>query len=159
MKRLLPLLALVPLAGCGTTSTIESRIRDHPAVFAAATPQQQQLVRQGYVDRGFPPELVLIALEKPTRATTDAATGEIRWYYHDVFGAGGSSVMGEARVTSIAPGSRSRNPTAVAPTAPGGRTSGYIDAAGLTPTGSLDHYILITFTDGVVSKIAFFRPP
>ena len=47
------------LAGC---STPETRIKDHPEVFAQLTQQEQTLIKSGQVGVGFGPEAVKLAL-------------------------------------------------------------------------------------------------
>jgi hypothetical protein len=68
------------LAGC---STPESRISNHPEVFAQLTSQEQALVKAGQVGLGFSTEAVKLALGQPDRITlrTDAK-GQLQiWHY------------------------------------------------------------------------------
>jgi len=68
------------LAGC---STPETRIKDHPEVFAQLTQQEQTLIKSGQVGVGFGPEAVKLALGDPDRITvrTDAK-GQLQvWHY------------------------------------------------------------------------------
>jgi hypothetical protein len=142
--------AVLLFAACGTTSTIESRLRDHPEVLAAATPQQVALAHRGFVDRGFSAELVLLVLEKPTRIATDATTGATLWYYHDIYGGLVSSVIGEVRPAEGGMGrarAEGRQPLQIDGSAP---TAG---------SGTLDNYILLTLVEGVVTRVQIVRRP
>ncbi len=63
--RILPVVALLlMLSACATP---ERRIRAQPEEFAALTPEQQALVREGRIDLGFPTSAVELALGKPHR--------------------------------------------------------------------------------------------
>lgn len=68
------------LAGCASP---ESRIKDDPSGFAAATEEQQALIRKGEIAIGFKPEFVKLALGEPDRITehTDANGVELTWHY------------------------------------------------------------------------------
>ncbi|HXQ80686.1 MAG TPA: hypothetical protein VN775_05205, partial [Opitutaceae bacterium] len=68
------------LAGC---STPETRINDHPEVFAQLTPQEQALVKAGQVGLGFSAEAVKLALGQPDRVTirTDERGQLEVWHY------------------------------------------------------------------------------
>ena len=66
------------LAGCQTTST---RIEERATAFAALDPSAQQKIRRGAVEPGYTPDMVYMALGKPTR-TTSTATGDVVWSYH-----------------------------------------------------------------------------
>ena len=79
-RRQLALLAL-PLAlllGCQTTS---KRIDEHATAFAALDPSAQQKIRRGVIEPGFTPDMVYMALGKPTGMTT-TADGALIWSYH-----------------------------------------------------------------------------
>lgn len=83
MKRLTLALAFIAgifLAGCATPQT---RIQQNPAAFDRATPEQQELIKQGKVDIGFTEELVELALGVPdrTRERIDAKGKELIWSY------------------------------------------------------------------------------
>lgn len=62
----------VALAGCSTTG---SRIRAHQAVFDSYPESVQQNLREGIIEVGYTPEMVLIALGEPDRKA-DVVTGE-----------------------------------------------------------------------------------
>ena len=140
--------ALALLAACGTTSTIERRLHDHPEVVATSTPQQVALAHRGFVDRGFSAELVLLVLEKPTRIATDADSGATLWYYHDIYGSLVSSMVGTARP---APGGVNRARVE-------GRQPMQIDGSAPTVgSGNLYNYVLLTLVEGVVTRVQIIR--
>lgn len=72
--------AALALAACATPA---SRIRNHPDIYAQATPAQRALIGQGRIALGFRPEFVRLALGKPDRITqrTDTSGTEIIWHY------------------------------------------------------------------------------
>ncbi len=72
--------AALLMAGC---STPESRIKQHPDMFASFSPDIQARVRQGQVDVGFNKDMVFIALGEPQRKysrTTATGASEV-WSY------------------------------------------------------------------------------
>lgn len=83
MKKLTIALALLTglfIAGCATP---ESRIRHNPAAFDRATPEQQELIKQGKVGIGFDTQLVELALGVPdrTKERIDSRGKEVIWSY------------------------------------------------------------------------------
>lgn len=68
----------VILAGCNTT---EDRINEHRAEFSALDPAKQQEVRSGHVEPGFTPDMVYMALGKPTQVT-NGPDATLVWLYH-----------------------------------------------------------------------------
>lgn len=76
------LLSTLVLAACASPAT---RIKNNPDRYAALTPEQQTLVRQGQVALGMPAAAVELALGKPSRITerTDDK-GQVQvWHYAD----------------------------------------------------------------------------
>lgn len=145
------LMVLAPLAGCGTTSTLESRLRDHPEVLAAATPRQRELARAGFIDRGFSAELVRLVLEKPTRVTHDPAIGATYWYYHDLYNGRAAQVsISDTRIATASDGSSRRSANLSTATS---STSAPIV---LDP---LESYLLVTLVDDVVTRVEWFGRP
>jgi hypothetical protein len=63
-KFLLPL-AVFLLAGCATTSTIQSREQERAAAYAALSPATRALVDQGRIAVGMTPDAVYLAWGKP----------------------------------------------------------------------------------------------
>jgi len=68
----------------GCESTPESRISEHPDVFAQLTPQQQTLVRAGQVSVGMDMGAVKLALGEPNSVTMrTTAQGQTQvWHYY-----------------------------------------------------------------------------
>ena len=86
------LLLALAFAGC---STIDSRIREKSAIFAAQEPATQDKIRLGRVEVGFTTDLVYIALGAPDERlfkTSSAGTDET-WIYNTYF----QDYMGSAR--------------------------------------------------------------
>ncbi len=77
---LLLCLLLALMAGC---NTVDSRIRKNEASFRALDPATQEKLRGGKVEVGYTPEMVYIALGRPTtrteRSTADGQT--MIWSY------------------------------------------------------------------------------
>ncbi|HEX7381308.1 MAG TPA: hypothetical protein VF265_04040 [Nevskiaceae bacterium] len=70
------------LASCATPLT---RIRDHPHIYARATPEQQALIGKGQIALGFTPEFVRLALGKPedvSERTGPSGTFVVWTYLH-----------------------------------------------------------------------------
>jgi hypothetical protein len=108
--RFLISVALVALAlamtGC---STIDSRIREKSAVFAALDPSTQDKVRLGRIEVGFSTDLVYMSHGAPDeRLTTTTATGvDETWIYnsyHQEYM--GSALVGYRRYVVIDPKTR-----------------------------------------------------
>lgn len=86
IRRLLMMLsAAVLLSACATPA---SRIKDHPDIYARATPQQQALISQGRIALGFSPDFVRLALGAPDRITQhiDEKGTQTVWHYEDQSG-------------------------------------------------------------------------
>ena len=67
------LLLALALAGCNSTG---SRIRQHRELFDSYPPEVQQNLRNGAIEPGYTPEMVVIALGEPDRKA-DVVTGEV----------------------------------------------------------------------------------
>ena len=67
------------LNGC---QSVENRIGEHQAEFAALDPSTQRSIRRGVVNPGYTTDLVYIALGKPAETKNDAA-GALIWEYHE----------------------------------------------------------------------------
>lgn len=89
MNKRLPLLALslallLTLVGC---SSINSRIKERYPTFAALDPSTQDRLRLGRVDIGDTPDMVYIALGRPTKIT-ERVTNDGRdstWIYKSFY--------------------------------------------------------------------------
>lgn len=82
MKPLFLLLAALVFASCAP-STPESRIAANPAKYEALSSKHQELVRQGRIDAGMPPDAVALAWGNPSREFTggDGDAWTNRWEY------------------------------------------------------------------------------
>jgi hypothetical protein len=87
----LPLLAIALagalLAGCSTTSTIETRKHERPGVFEALSPEFQSLVNQGQIRRGMDTNAVYIAWGQPGQISeAESDSGEsFTWSYYSFY--------------------------------------------------------------------------
>ncbi|MEO0017185.1 MAG: hypothetical protein RLZZ522_468 [Verrucomicrobiota bacterium] len=83
MKRLLLLFAASLLASSCVPSTPQSRIEEHPERFAALSPKDQELVRQGTLAKGMPRDAVLLAWGAPAQRFEGCQSGKTseRWDY------------------------------------------------------------------------------
>ena len=96
--------SLLLVSACNV-STIASRTQEMPAVYANAAPAEQKMMSQGWIDRGFTPSMVYIALGKPDKiVTTKAGTDEF-WIYMNFDSAPASAALGKARITVTQGGS------------------------------------------------------
>jgi hypothetical protein len=82
LRRILALLsaAVIGLAACNTT---ESRIRRQQALFEGYPPEVQHNIRNGVIEIGYSPDMVLMALGSPDRRT-EVKTGDgtaVIWTY------------------------------------------------------------------------------
>lgn len=94
------LLLGVAASGCATGGR-EARIEQHAAKFAALSADLQRHVRSGSVDYGFDPDMVYMALGRPSRVTRpEGPEGAETWSYRNfVFGSSPAATM-----TMAAPG-------------------------------------------------------
>jgi len=74
--------SLLLAAGCATPDT---RIAQHPEVFARLTPKDQALVRTGKVGLGMDEATVRLALGNPSRVSTVTKASGVSdiWHYED----------------------------------------------------------------------------
>jgi hypothetical protein len=83
MSRITSLILCVFLALAAGCSSVDSRIRQNEAGFRALDPETQQKLRNGKVEVGYTPDMVFIALGKPSgrseRSTKDGLT--MIWTY------------------------------------------------------------------------------
>lgn len=89
-SRLLALLAVAALTACSTPA---SRIKEKRDVFASYPPETQEKIKAGKVDVGFTPEMVELALGRPSMrytSTTESGAAET-WVYG---GGGGRTGVG-----------------------------------------------------------------
>lgn len=62
------------LSNCA--STVQSRIEKNPGEFGSLTTKQQELVRQGKIDKGMPKSGVFLAWGRPDHVTTGNRNGK-----------------------------------------------------------------------------------
>jgi hypothetical protein len=82
------------IASCASPN---SRIGDHPEIFAKATPEEQALIRKGEIALGFTQPFVRLALGDPDRVTertTQNAGTETVWHYTEVENLPGYAMYG-----------------------------------------------------------------
>jgi hypothetical protein len=78
--RCLLLLPLLWLSGC---RTLDERIEEHHAEFAALDAAAQANIRQGIVTAGYTTSMVYMAMGKPTRITADNQGRTVWLYRHE----------------------------------------------------------------------------
>jgi hypothetical protein len=155
------LLAL--LAGCGTTNTFSSRIKENQALFDQLSPADQEIIRSGFIKIGYTPEMVYIALENPEKKIPGAAANEMTWIYHNFYSSDGQSNMGGQKVTTHYSGSTGANGSTKQPT--GGSTKGSNNTFSVEPDYTADQIkaesmikVHVKFVDGKVASIDIVRP-
>lgn len=79
----MPLAVLLLVAGCATTSTIQSREQERAAAYAAFPPATKKLVNQGRIAVGMTPDAVYIAWGKPDEVLQSGDKHGVRtiWVY------------------------------------------------------------------------------
>ena len=77
------LLAVLMLAGCATTSTVQSRRQERYAAYTSLPPDQKASVDQGRVTAGMNPDAVYIAWGKPSQIISGGSSGGegVTWLY------------------------------------------------------------------------------
>ncbi len=106
LRTALPLVLALFLTGC---STIDSRIREKSAVFAALDAPTQDKIRLGRIEVGFSTDLVYMSHGAPDeRLTTTSATGtDETWIYNSYRQEYlGSALVGYRRYVVIDPKTR-----------------------------------------------------
>ena len=78
----LALAAALLFSSCA--STVQSRIQKNPQEYAALSSQQQELVRQGRIEKGMPKKGVFLAWGRPDQVTRGNRDGKDfeAWRYH-----------------------------------------------------------------------------
>jgi hypothetical protein len=84
LTRLLLGMLAFALAGC---STVDSRIKEKPDVFAKLDPVIQAKLKQGIIDLGYTSDMVYIALGKPDeiRERTSGGGHDTVWKYNTYY--------------------------------------------------------------------------
>jgi hypothetical protein len=80
MMRWILLLPLLALTAC---STVDSRIKERPAVFNSLSPSQQELVQSGRIAEGMNKDAVYIAWGRPDEVVNGSTRGRSfeEWLY------------------------------------------------------------------------------
>ncbi|MDB6095035.1 MAG: hypothetical protein JWM32_2597 [Verrucomicrobia bacterium] len=78
-------------------NTIASRAQEMSATFASATPEQQQTMKEGWLNYGFTPNMVYIALGKPDEIKTTEHKEKI-WVYRNYEATAPSGVLGKPKI-------------------------------------------------------------
>jgi hypothetical protein len=78
------LLILVVLAGCATSSNVQTRKQERSASYAALSPEMKTLVDRGQIQIGMPMDAVYIAWGKPAQVieSESPAGASTVWLYH-----------------------------------------------------------------------------
>jgi hypothetical protein len=84
LTRLLLAALGLTLAGC---STVDSRIKEKPEIFAKLDPVIQAKIKQGIIDLGYTSDMVYIALGQPDeiRESTGRGGRETIWKYNTYY--------------------------------------------------------------------------
>lgn len=91
--------AALLLSGC---STIDSRIKEKSATYAALSPTDQQIIKYGYITVGFTHDMVYMALDKPEKIIPGPGPDQETWVYHNFYKADGSSLTPGQRIRTNA---------------------------------------------------------
>jgi hypothetical protein len=78
------LLAVLVLAGCASTSTVQSRKQEKYAAYQALSPEMKTAVDQGRVTAGMPMDAVFIAWGKPSQVVSGGGNQlaeSVTWLY------------------------------------------------------------------------------
>lgn len=135
------------LAGCGTTSTFSSRIKENQAEFDKLSATDQQIVRNGFIKVGYPQSMVYVALEAPERKIPGSVPNEETWVYHNFYSSDGSSQTPAQKIKTN-PGSKPNNNTfSVVP-----------DTAQENIKADAVIKVHVKFVDGKVAAIDIVRP-
>lgn len=72
---------LLLVSGCGTTDTLESRIKSKFDVYAGLADEEQKQIKEGVITPGFSPDMVFMALGKPDQIIAQDQRGAEVWIY------------------------------------------------------------------------------
>jgi hypothetical protein len=160
--RLLAIAVAAVLAGCGTTNTFSSRIKENQAAFDQLSPADQDVVRGGFIKIGYPKEAVYIALENPEKKIPGPAANEETWIYHNFYSSDGQSNQSGQKVVTHYSGSTGASGTTKQPT---GGARGGNNTFSVEPDYTADQIkaesmikVHVKFVDGKVANIEVVRP-
>lgn len=150
--------ALFSLAACHM-STISDRSQEKAEVFAAASADQQKIMKEGWLNYGFTPDMVYIALGKPDRVATNAE-GTMMWTYMNFGFDTPNAALGGTKITATQ--SKSGNSTGGLDRGPVTNTRNRIDFEvrpdiGSTPPARDLPELRVYFYNGKTNRIQFKR--
>lgn len=150
------------LAGCGTTNTFSSRIKENQAAFDKLTPVDQDVVRSGFIKIGFPQDVVYIALENPEKKIPGPGANEETWVYHNFYSSDGQSNMSGQKVVTRYSGSTGASGSTKQPT---GGARGNNNTFSVEPDYTADQIkaesrikVNVKFVNRIVTSIDIIRP-
>ena len=160
--RLLVIGVAAVLAGCGTTSTFSSRIKENQTAFDQLSAADQDIVRGGFIKIGYPKEAVYIALENPEKKIPGPAANEETWIYHNFYSSDGQSNQSGQKVVTHYSGSTGASGATKQPTsgARGGNNTFSVEPDYTAEQIKQDAMIKVhvKFVDGKVANIEVVRP-
>jgi hypothetical protein len=151
------------LAGCGTTNTKASRIKENQAAFDQLSPADQEVVRNGFIKIGYSQAMVYVALENPEKKIPGPSANEETWVYHNFYSSDGQSNMSGQKVVTKYSGSTGASGSTKQPT--GGPARGQNNTFSVEPDYMADQIkadsqikVNVKFVDGKVAAIDVIRP-
>lgn len=147
---LIGIATLLALSGCNI-STISSRSKEKAEAFAAASPEQKSIIQEGWLNYGFTPDMVYIALGKPDRVSTKP-DGTTIWTYLNFAANMSNAALGGTKIIATQNGrpvtdARNRIDFSTRPD------------VGSTPPAEEMPELLIHFYNGKTLRIQFKRQP
>ena len=154
--------AIAFLAGCGTTNTFSSRIKENQAAFDKLSPVDQEVVRSGFIKIGYPQDVVYIALENPQKKIPGPGVNEETWVYHNFYSSDGQSNMSGQKVVTRYSGSTGAAGSTKQPT---GQARGNNNTFSVEPDYTAEQIktesmikVHVKFVDRKVASIDIVRP-
>jgi len=150
------------LAGCGTTNTFSSRIKENQSAFDKLSAVDQGVVRNGFIKIGYPQEVVYIALQNPEKKIPGPGANEETWVYHNFYSSDGQSNMSGQKVVTSYSGSTGAGGSNKQPT---GQARGNNNTFSVEPDYTADQIkadsqikVNVKFVNRMVSSIDIIRP-
>ncbi len=148
------------LAGCGTTNTKSSRIKENQAAFDQLGPVDQDVVRNGFIKIGYSQAMVYVALENPEKKIPGPGANEETWVYHNFYSSDGQSNMSGQKVkTNFAGGAGGGSRP------PAGKSQAANNTFSVEPDYTAEQIkadsqikVRVKFVDGKVASIDVIRP-
>ena len=150
------------LAGCGTTNTKASRIKENQVAFDQLSPADQEVVRNGFIKIGYTQAMVYVALESPEKKASGPGVNEETWVYHNFYSSDGQSNMSGQKVVTKYSGSTGASGST---TQPAGAARGQNNTFSVEPDYTAEQIktdsqikVNVKFVDGKVAAIDVIRP-